>query len=176
MPHLSPSQREALLAELGGLRKFCFSLTGNGADADDLLQTTVERILDKGMPADASVAKWAYRVCRNAWIDEVRAREVRQRYPQQGDGEDDRSHSAEDLASQQREIAAVSRALDRLPPEQRLALSLVAVDGKSYAEAADILEVPTGTVMSRIARARRSLARIWAETEAQGTTSRPDHD
>ena len=47
MPPLAESQREALLAELGGLRKFCYSLTGNGADADDLLQTTVEKILDK---------------------------------------------------------------------------------------------------------------------------------
>ena len=77
MPLLSDSQREALLAELGGLRKFCISLTGNMADGDDLLQATVERVLEKGMPADAHVAKWAYRVCKNAWIDEVRARDVR---------------------------------------------------------------------------------------------------
>jgi len=62
MPSLGDSQREALLSELGGLRKFCYSLTGNAADADDLLQITVERLLDKGMPEDAHPAKWAYRV------------------------------------------------------------------------------------------------------------------
>ena len=45
MPPLAESQRDALLAEFGGLRTFCYSLTGNGADADDLLQTTVEKIL-----------------------------------------------------------------------------------------------------------------------------------
>ena len=80
MPALSDSQREALMAELGGLRRFCYSLTGNAADADDLLQATVEKLLNKGMPEDAHPAKWAYRVCKNVWIDEIRAREVRQRH------------------------------------------------------------------------------------------------
>ena len=154
---LSDIQRETLLAELGGLRKFCISLTGTVADGDDLLQATVERVLEKGMPADAHVAKWAYRVCKNAWIDEIRARDVRHKYPQLVVDEDNDAPSAEQAASGQRELAAVSAALDELPPEQRLALTLVAIDGKSYAEAAEILGVPIGTIMSRIARARRQL-------------------
>ena len=157
MSMLSDIQREALLAELGGLRKFCISLTGTVADGDDLLQATVERVLEKGMPDDAHVAKWAYRVCKNAWIDEIRSRDVRHKYPQLVVDEDNDSPSAEQAASGQRELAAVSAALDELPPEQRLALTLVAIDGKSYAEAAEILGVPIGTIMSRIARARRQL-------------------
>ena len=157
MSMLSDLQREALLAELGGLRKFCVSLTGTVADGDDLLQATVERVLQKGMPADAHVAKWAYRVCKNAWIDEIRSRDVRQRYPQLVTDEDNDSPSAEQSASGQRELESVSAALDALPPEQRLALTLVAIEGKTYAEAAEILEVPVGTIMSRIARARRQL-------------------
>jgi len=157
MSMLSDQQREALLAELGGLRKFCVSLTGTVADGDDLLQATVERVLQKGMPADAHVAKWAYRVCKNAWIDEIRSRDVRQRYPQLVTDEDNDSPSAEQSASGQRELESVSAALDDLPPEQRLALTLVAIEGKTYAEAAEILEVPVGTIMSRIARARRQL-------------------
>jgi RNA polymerase sigma-70 factor (ECF subfamily) len=56
----------------------------------------------------------------------------------------------------------VSAALERLPEEQRLALALVAIDGKTYAEAAEILEVPVGTIMSRIARARRNLMAEYA--------------
>ena len=48
-------------------------------------------------------------------------------------------------------------ALDDLPKEQRLALMLVAVEGKSYSEAAEILDVATGTIMSRVSRARKSL-------------------
>jgi RNA polymerase sigma factor (sigma-70 family) len=157
MRALSDSQREVLLAELGGLRKFCYSLTGSAADADDLLQTTVERVLEKGMPEDAHAAKWAYRICKNAWIDELRSREVRHRYPQLVADQMEQSPSAEHLASGERQVAAVSAALDQLPSEQRLALTLVAVDGKTYAEAAEILEVPVGTIMSRIARARRKL-------------------
>ena len=154
---LSDLQREALLAELGGLRKFCISLTGTVADGDDLLQATVERVLEKGLPRDAHVAKWAYRVCKNAWIDEIRSRDVRQKYPQLVVDEDNDTPSAEQSASGERELETVSAALAELPVEQRLALTLVAIDGKTYAEAAEILDVPVGTIMSRIARARRNL-------------------
>lgn len=158
MPSLSKQQRADLLDELAPLRRFCLSLTGAAADADDLLQVTVERVLDKGMPTDADARKWAYRVCKNAWIDEVRSRDVRQRYPQHmGNDDEAEAPSAETSAAGERALEAVSRALDRLPDEQRLALTLVAVEGKSYAEAAEILEVPVGTIMSRIARARKQL-------------------
>jgi RNA polymerase sigma-70 factor (ECF subfamily) len=157
MSLLSDSQREALLAELGGLRRFCYSLTGTAADADDLLQATVERLLDKGMPDDAHVAKWAYRVCKNAWIDEIRSRDVRNKYPQLNVNDHEDSPSAEDTAGRERELEAVSAALDELPADQRVALTLVAIEGKTYAEAAEIMEVPVGTIMSRIARARRQL-------------------
>lgn len=163
MPPLGESQRDAMLAELGGLRKFCYSLTGNSADADDLLQATVEKILDKGMPQDAHPAKWAYRVCKNTWIDEIRSRDVRHKYPQQVDSESEVSLTTETIAHDEREIATVSKALDELPAEQRLALSLVAIDGKTYAEAADILEVPIGTIMSRIARARKNLVTLLGD-------------
>ncbi len=156
MPALSDTQREALMAELGGLRRFCYSLTSDGADADDLLQATVEKLLHKGIPEDAHVAKWSYRVCKNVWIDELRSREVRNRPPDLVDS-DTEAPSSEAVAAGERELDEVSAALDRLPDEQRLALTLVAVEGKSYAEAAEILEVPVGTIMSRIARARKQL-------------------
>lgn len=166
MSSLSDLQREALLAELGGLRKFCLSLTGKAADADDLLQVTVERVLEKGMPADAHPAKWAYRVCKNAWIDELRSRDVRQKYPQLVvvDGSEV-SPSAEQTAGEERDLSAVSAALEQLSEDQRLALTLVAIEGKTYAEAAEILEVPVGTIMSRIARARKQLLDIYGSVE-----------
>lgn len=161
MSALNDSQREALMAELGGLRRYCYSLTGSAADADDLLQTTVEKLLQKGMPEDAHPAKWSYRVCKNVWIDELRSRDVRQRYPLVAD-ENDESHSTEEVADGERELEAVSAALERLPDEQRMTLTLVAVEGKTYAEAAEILEVPVGTVMSRIARARKNLMKQYS--------------
>ncbi|MEQ8802955.1 MAG: sigma-70 family RNA polymerase sigma factor [Haliea sp.] len=165
MPSLSTLQRELLLAELGSLRRFCRSLSGSAADADDLLLVTVERVLEKGMPADADAVKWAYRVCKNAWIDELRSRDVRQRYPQQMAWDSNEAPSAEESAGHERALEMVAAALEELPPEQRLALTLVAVEGKSYAEAADILEVPVGTIMSRIARARAQLLKNREEPE-----------
>lgn len=159
MPSLNARQRSDLMSELGGLRRFCLSLTGAAADADDLLQATVERMLEKGMPEDAHTAKWVYRVCKNIWIDELRAKHVRQRHAQavQTTEEVEQSPSAEAKADAEQHLAMVNSAVMRLPPEQRLALMLVAVEGKSYAEAAEILQVPVGTIMSRIARARKNL-------------------
>jgi RNA polymerase sigma-70 factor (ECF subfamily) len=77
-------------------------------------------------------------------------------------GVDDMSHSpsAEQLAVGERDMEAVAAALEQLPVDQRLSLTLVAIEGKTYAEAAEILEVPVGTIMSRIARARKQLMAI----------------
>jgi RNA polymerase sigma-70 factor (ECF subfamily) len=158
MSSLNARQRSDLMAELAGLRRFCLSLTGAAADADDLLQSTIERMLEKGLPEDAHTGKWVYRVCKNIWIDELRSREVRQRHSQTAQTLDgDTSPSAEVQAGDERDLRAVNEALERIPVEQRLALVLVAVEGKSYAEAAEILQVPIGTIMSRIARARKNL-------------------
>lgn len=157
---LSHRQRKELMAELQGLKRFCLSLAGSSADADDLLQSTVERLLERGIPRDAHTARWAYRVCKNLWIDELRAREVRMRHANaaaQTSEAMELSPSAEVQSEGERSLRAVTEALAKLPEEQRMALTLVAVEGRSYAEAAEILEIPIGTVMSRIARARKRL-------------------
>ena len=160
MATLSEQQRQALLADLGGLRRFCLSLTGQAADADDLLQATVERLLEKGMPGFEAQEIHGKMFCKNVWIDEIRSREVRQRYAQATDYKEEISDSAEHVAGVEKQIQQVSQALDTLPDEQRLALTLVSVEGKTYAEAAEILDVPVGTIMSRISRARKNLLDI----------------
>ncbi len=155
---LTELQREHLATELVGLKRFCLSLARDKHDAEDLLQLTVERLLSKGMPTDAHVAKWSYRVCRNIWVDELRSREVRARFSKAeltANGEAI-GHSAE--SEHALELERVNEALLTLPEEQRSVLLLVAVEGRSYAEVAAILSVPIGTIMSRVARARRALA------------------
>jgi len=157
---LSAEQRSALMGELKGLKRFSLSLTQSEADADDLLQATVERLLERGIPADAHTARWAYRVCKNLWIDELRSREVRLRHATamaQTSEAFEVAPSAETQSIGESTLARVNDALLRLSEEQRLALVLVTVDGKSYAEAAEIMDVPIGTIMSRIARARKQL-------------------
>ena len=160
MGKLKESQRQAVLVELPALRRFCISLVGEPADADDLLQATVERLLTKGMPAGAHPGKWLFRVCKNIWIDELRFRQVRVRMAHMVVEDPMQAHSLEQVAASQLEVRSVMKALTGLPEEQRMALSLVAIEGKSYAEAADILQIPVGTIMSRIARARQALATL----------------
>ena len=150
--------REELVSLLPNLRRFALSLTGSVADADDLLQTTVERILARGVPDGAHMGKWAFRVCRNAWIDETRYRKVRGASDDQS--EDTTRHSEDGVATVLDRIALsqIGRALQALPTNQREALALVAIEGFSYAEASETLDVPIGTIMSRVARARKELA------------------
>jgi RNA polymerase sigma factor (sigma-70 family) len=142
------------------------SLVGQAADADDLLQATIERLLTKGMPGDAHAGKWAFRVCKNIWIDELRFREVRVRMAHMAVDDPAGSASLEQVASGELKVRAVMVAMTKLPEEQRMALSLVAIEGKSYLEAAEIMQIPIGTIMSRIARARKTLTiRFASDTD-----------
>jgi RNA polymerase sigma factor (sigma-70 family) len=160
---LSDSQRQAVLAELTALQRFCLSLVRHRADADDLLQSTVERILSRGMPEDAHPGKWTFRVCKNIWLDELRFREVRTRMAHKVATLPEDDIPLEQKAGAELSTRAVLSAMEKLPAEQRLALSLVALHGKSYSEAAEILEVPLGTIMSRVARARQALSLLFGE-------------
>ncbi len=149
---------DELVAAMPRLRRYARSLTGSPADADDLLQNTVERAMTRNRPGGQDLLKWLFRVCRNLWIDEVRARDVRR----------DAAERIRDQAPPPATLPArepggalddVTAAMERLAPEQREVLLLVAVEGFSYREAAELLDIPAGTVMSRLARARAALVR-----------------
>ncbi|KGB55001.1 RNA polymerase, sigma-24 subunit, ECF subfamily [Sphingopyxis sp. LC81] len=150
--------RQELLACLKGIRRFAYALTGSMADADDLMQATVLRILERPMPADADVRRWSYRICRNLWIDMRRANRVRSEWSalqsEIGETVVDGQHLADVAVSFQE----VDMAMRDLPEAQRALLILVAIEGLSYQEAAELLDIPMGTVMSRLSRARASLA------------------
>lgn len=161
MDSLTDSQRKEVLAELPALRRYCLSLVGQIADADDLLQNTVERVLDRGMPAETPAGKWMFRVCKNIWIDELRYQEVRRRLAVQVASEARHNPTVEEEVFGALNIRLVLRAMDTLPEVQRATLSLVVIEGKSYAEASEILEVPAGTIMSRVARSRRALVNYF---------------
>jgi len=167
--------RTELLAALPRLRRFARSLTGNRQDGDDLMQTTVERMLVRGLPEGVEALPWLFRVCKNLWIDEQRARAVRIRAAQMRELDEEPSISGEAVATAELGLREVERALAQLPEEQRAVLSLVAVEGLSYREAAEVLETPIGTVMSRLARARAALADRLGQG-ATRTSSRAGHD
>jgi RNA polymerase sigma-70 factor (ECF subfamily) len=130
------------------------------------MQSTVERVLTKGVPENVDVLRWMYKVCRNLWVDELRAKQVRQRAHERPELREEAVVSGEDVVLGELTLRDVERALAELPHEQRAVLALVAVEGLSYREAATVLDTPIGTVMSRLARARAAVAQHF---ETQGT-------
>lgn len=162
MTRHSNIDKAALMSVLPRLRKFAYSLTGNLPDADDLLQNTVERALTRNPPqADPeALARWMFTVCRNLWVDEIRARKVR--------GLDDpapldveaQANDGEQALMGTLHVDELDQAMGSLSEDHRVVLLLVAVEGYSYREAAELLDVPMGTVMSRLARARSQLADV----------------
>lgn len=150
-------RRQELLDALPRLRRFAIGLAGNVADGDDLLQSTVQRVLERGLPDGAGLMPWSIRVCRNIWFDEMRARKVRRAASEELARTGDRIVSGESDMLAALTLREVQGALAELPDEQRAVLVLVAVAGHSYREAAELLETPIGTVMSRLARARAAL-------------------
>lgn len=165
------TMKERLLALLPALRRFAWSLTNSVHDADDLLQNTVERLLVKGMPADADLNKWAFTVCRNLWIDECRSRKVRGTVAWDQDEHDVVTVDGEKDMQLKIEVAQINALLQQLPEEQHLVLSMVTVQGLSYQETADALGVPLGTVMSRLARARTRLVELVGNDRTVGAVA-----
>lgn len=155
MTHNELKQELTQLAPM--LRRFAYSLTGSAADADDLLQNTLERLLSREIPADIELVKWAFRICRNLWIDEYRARKVRQKNVYSLDDTEEPAVDGEQAIHDQISLTQIDVAMNKLPDDQRSVIALVAVQGMSYKEVAETLGIPTGTVMSRLARARAAL-------------------
>lgn len=155
-----PAFERELLALLPRLRRFARSLARDAADADDLLQVALERALKAreqwqlGTRLDA----WMMRIVRNCWIDEVRSRTRRaQTFAPEEAGAAEGVAGHEDI-ERRAEMHDVDRAMNALPPEQREAIALVLVEGLAYREAADILDIPIGTLTSRLTRGRQALA------------------
>jgi RNA polymerase sigma factor (sigma-70 family) len=139
------------------LRRFARSLSRNQHDADDLVQSAVERAwrhLDQLKPG-ANLGSWMFGIMKNAWIDDRRARSRRGEVALPDDSGE---HPAVTPMDANTSLWSVSEAMDKLPEEQRLAVALVLVEGLSYKEASELLEIPMGTLTSRLARGRTALA------------------
>lgn len=156
---------QELLALVPKLRRFARGLAQNAADADDLCQAALERALNSRAQwqVGTRLDSWMYRIMRNLWIDNRRAV---QRRGTALDIDDAAMHIADDSHERMEaamELGDVDRALARLPDEQREAVMLVLVEGYSYREAAELLDVPQGTLTSRLGRGREALMRELGE-------------
>lgn len=156
-----------MIALIPRLRRFARSMTGSMADGDDLVQQTCERAIrniEKWQPG-TRLDSWMYRIAQNLYRNTLRQAETQTNaVTQMHDVAPpvEIGHAADTLVTFQ----AVRAAFDRLPADHRSVLTLVTIEGHSYREAADILEVPVGTIMSRLARARAGLQRILDADEA----------
>ncbi len=162
--------RSELVALVPRLRRFALALSGNRDDADDLVQSSIMRALTLELATrDAQrLDSWMYRIVKNLWIDEGRRRTTRGAVESvetltNAAGTDGCAYT--EIRS---DLKLVQHVFETMSPELRAAIMLVVVNEVSYREAAEILNVPIGTVMSRVARARLSLARGLASTPVNG--------
>ncbi len=151
--------REEIVAFLPRLRRFAYSLTGNLADGDDLAQDVCVRAIERSHQwrPGTRLDSWMYRIAQNLWIDRVRSAKVRTRGNETMAAEPDTATVALNPAEDRLALQAVSAGIAELPEDQQILVALVCIDGMSYREAAEISEVPIGTVMSRLSRARKAL-------------------
>lgn len=146
-----------LVAFLPRLRRFCHGLTGTADQGDDLLQATFERAIARidQWQAGTNLENWVFRLASNLNIDRLRSQRVR--------GVPVDVEEAYDLPGEDElawlefrsELDAVQTALAALPVELRAVMAAVVLEEKTYREAAELLEIPIGTVMSRMSRARQ---------------------
>jgi RNA polymerase sigma-70 factor (ECF subfamily) len=143
---------DGLMALLPRLFAFARTMLGDADAARELVQETATRALAaRRVPDDAPAYRaWMFRIVRNAALDEIRRRQ--RPVP-------DHSAAVNLWAYDDAHIAkiTVEQGLSALPPAQREIISLIDIAGFSYGEAAELLKVPVGTIMSRIARARGAL-------------------
>jgi RNA polymerase sigma-70 factor (ECF subfamily) len=151
-----------IAALLPRLRRFARSITFHREDADDLVQVALERALTRAEQWEPGTRldSWMFRIVKNAWIDEVRSRSRRaELFAPQEEGE----HVGDNGAEAQQQRMAIEKAISLLSEDHRMVIGLVLVDGLPYKEAAEVLEVPMGTLTSRLARAREALQGLLSD-------------
>lgn len=148
-----------------GLRRYARALTRNADRADDLVQDCIERALRKQglFRPTGPLQAWLYRILLNLYRNGLRQTKRR------GDHVSIDAMLVEPAVPAPQPgriaLAEMSRAIDQLPDEQREALLLVVLEGMSYEEAAGILDIPAGTLMSRLSRARTALRQLTGSIE-----------
>lgn len=158
MPRPDDRERE-VVALIPHLRRYALALLGNRAAADDLVQDCLERAWSRlaQRRETGSLRGWLFTIMHNLFVNDLARRRARpaevelEAEPPVDGGQENRV-----------EISDLARAILRLPPPQRSVLVLVAIEEMSYEEVARLLDVPVGTVMSRLHRARERLAEMGA--------------
>lgn len=149
------------------LRRFAYALAGDMDKADDLVQETCLRALlrHEQWQSGTRLDSWMFRIAQNIWLDRMRAQKVRGEPVDPDAMADIAGMDGRDVIDSRLTLEAVMEGIARLPAEQQILIAFVCVEGLTYKQTAEIVEVPIGTVMSRLARARRAL-HDWINREA----------
>jgi RNA polymerase sigma-70 factor (ECF subfamily) len=151
------------LAGLGehvpALRRYAWTLSRSAAEADDLVQDCLVRAVERirAVRTDEGLRPWLFTIMHNLYVSQWRRKQVRARVIADATEADGTVAASQPATS---EMRAVLRSLAELPKEQRSVLVLIAVEGFQYAEVAKMLDIPIGTVMSRLSRARHTLREL----------------
>lgn len=159
--------QQAIAAEIPRLRRYARALTGDAAEADDLVQDCLERALKaiQHWRDGDNPRKWLFAIMHNLFIDAARRSARRPQLT----SIDLVEAAGADPAPDNLEGIAVKRALAALTPEHREVILLVGLEGLSYREAAETLDIPVGTLMSRLARGRERMRELLdSEPAARG--------
>lgn len=162
--------RQMIAAEIPRLRRYALTLTNDPHHADDLVQDCLERALRKHRQwrRHGSIRNWLYRIQFHVFINQLPRQERRRLDVDIGALPLIRST----LPDQEHRVALrqIGLAMQTLPPEQRAAVALTAVEGLSYDEAAAVLDIPIGTLRSRLSRGRDRLRTIFDGAAADEST------
>lgn len=161
-----------IIGQLEALRRYARVLTRDAETADDLVQATFVRAKERRATfrEDADVRVWLMAILRHLFIDSRRSTQASEAREQAW--AETRPTFVEPSGEMAARLAQLRAAFLALSAEQREALHLVALEGLGPAEAAEILGVPSGTVMSRVARARAAL-RAFEEGRGEAATAKP---
>lgn len=166
-----------LVEMLPRLWAFALRISGNKHDAEDLVQRACVRALERAhqLRDGTSPLSWVFSIMHSIWINEVRARKVRGRTSVEWDDQMLETVADPNGADPAAEVLhrQVLHAIAKLPEAQRGVIMLIAVEGLSYKEAAAVLNVPIGTIMSRLSRARQALATLFEDRRAVEIMEKP---
>ena len=167
---MSESEYQAVVRLLPRMRRFAYGLSGSMEVAEDLVQEACARLLSSAGDKTGYLDRWLFRTIRNLHVDGLRSQQVGERYRHKLEPvPDDGARNEERRTEASLELEQVRGLIARLPPEQREVLLLIGVEGYSYKECSRLLDLPIGTVTSRVARARRQLLN-WTAPERETTS------
>lgn len=160
---------DQLLALLPKLRRFARTLSGSVDEGDDIVQSVCERALEKAEQFEIGTRfdSWMYRIVQTVWIDRLRHQSRRETGVDPAELASYPGGDSVGMIEDKVALAQARRAIAKLPVDLREVLVLVSIEELPYREAAEVLGIPIGTVMSRLSRARLTLYEMMAEPKTR---------